>query len=194
MRVLTVVVLVGLSLAAFGSDMPRPAPIPRPQPEPVGPDWVPCAYCGRVVGITEKGLTIKPERGLKIFIIKPLPDGTTREWVYVQDNTQPPREFVFNDCLFFDRPGPKTPRCGEHQVSDLRVGDFVEISCHRFRGLDFCTRLEIQRRPGGKVPPALHDDKTSLEGRVDTRRNAEQFIEEKVVPKLIPRLFVRFHP
>ena len=109
MRVLTAVVLVGLSLTASGSDMPRPAPIPRPQPEPVGPDWVPCDFCGRVVGITEKGQTIKPERGLKIFIIKPLPDGTTREWVYVQDNTQPPREFVFNDCLFFDRPGPKTP-------------------------------------------------------------------------------------
>jgi hypothetical protein len=193
MRVLLTFGLLGVSLCAFGSDVPHPEPKPKPEPEPVGPDWVPTSYCGKVVGLTAQGVVIKPQGALKILEITPLPNGTTRERVYVQDYTRPPREFVFSDALFPDRPGSKRSMLFEHWPADVRVGDFVFISCNRLRGTDYCTRIEIRRRPGGKVPLAIGDDKLPIKERIATQLNAIQAREEEITRGL-PRLFLHFHP
>lgn len=186
MRVVIVLGFVGTSLVALGSDVPRSVSDPRPEPEPVGPDWYPCDYRGRVVEMTKTGVVIKPEGVLKIYEIRSMPDGTTRERVYIQDETKPPREFTFADTLFPNRPGSKRAMGWEHWPADVRVGDIIWISCHQFAGKDYCSCIRIQRRPGGRVPPAIGDDKTSEKGRLDNIMNAQQFQEETFIPRMLP--------
>src|SRR5262245_57363505 len=77
------------------ADLPRPAPIP--EPVPVGPDFVPTQYYGKVVEITKTTVTIKLQGSLRIEVISSNPN--TPKQVYVQDNDQPPKEFIFSDRL-----------------------------------------------------------------------------------------------
>jgi hypothetical protein len=174
--------VVLLLFATAGLAQPRDSDRAEPPPEPVGPDYVPSWYYGKVVGITDKAVTIKLEGDVKLDPIEGLPGGIQKKWVYVQDNTQPPLEFIFADNLFPGRRGPKTPRCSEHQVADLRVGDVIELRRQRMRGGDYCIGIQIQRRPGGKVPPAIGDAKAQPEHRVDNRMNTEQYLEETLIP------------
>lgn len=80
---------------------------------------------------------------------------------------------------------------------DVRIGDRIDINCHRDKGADICDNISIQRRPGGRVPPGNVDDfdgaKFGDGHRWHDRCNAEQFIEEKIVPMKLPRLFARIH-
>jgi hypothetical protein len=147
----------------------------------VGEDFVPTTYRGRVVGLTNKTVTIKPGGSVQTNEVSFHPDKTVKEErVYIQDNNQPPRLFVFGDQLL-PRPNGACPVQHGHRIADLQMGDVITIGCSRFRGVDHCTRIEIYRRPGGKVPPAVGDDKLSVQNRWDTRRNAEQAREETAV-------------
>ena len=181
---MALVVLLILSFSVQAAD---------PVTVPAGPGFDPGGFQGRIVGFTKSGVIIKPEGRYKVTSSFTLPDGTTVNVVYVQDNTQPPREFVFEDCLFPDRPGSKTARVGEHNVTDLRNGDIVNIGYSGPAQGGACVCIQIRRRPGGRVPPAIWDSKFDECNRVCTRCNAEQFIEEKVVPVTLPRLLRNIH-
>jgi hypothetical protein len=151
--------------------------------QPVDKDFDPPSYRGIVVGLTEKTVTIKPAGILTCLEISSLPDGTKKERQYTQDNTQPPREFVFSEILR-PRPGGVGRPIVGHQIADLRMGDVVEISCQRSRGVYVCTDIKIHRRPGGRVPPTVADARLSQERRWDNARNAEQDREEKATAAL----------
>jgi hypothetical protein len=161
------------------------------------------SYYGRVVSVTGEAVTIKPEGVLKFEYKQALADGAVKRWERVQDNTEPPRTFVFSDSALSINgtlpatklaKGPISVNCpvGEHKISDLRPGDVVWIGCQRFRGIDLCTDIRIQRRPGGKVPPAIGDDKASPKNRIDNGANAAQFGEETLAPKWIPWMLIHF--
>ena len=158
-----------------------------------GPDYVPGFFVGRIVNLSKDSLVIRPERGGSEETTTTLPNGKPARLVYYQDNTRPPQEFVFHDCLFPDRPGSKAPRFYEHNVGELQCGDVVAIQCAVLKGVRYCTHVAIIRRPNGKVPPAIGDDRNDREWRLDVRCNAEQFIEEKVIPIKLPRLFAQMH-
>jgi hypothetical protein len=190
MRLLVVPVLIGLLVAPLAAsyppgDLPRPAPMPIPVPK----DWQPGSYRGRVVALTDKTVTIKPEGNLRMEIVSFHPDGTVKEkLVYVQDNTQPPRVFTFSDRLL-PRPNGQPGVAQGHKISDVRLGDVIYINCSQSRGVDHCSEIEIHRRPGGRVPPALQDERLSELGkrlgkdfnqsRLDTQMNAAQTAEEQ---------------
>lgn len=185
-------------LTAIGA---QPIPAPRPVGGagqtaadlgpwlPVGKDFVPNSYRGRIIDLTGKTMIVKPEGVVTIGEIKFLPGGIKEKRAYVQDNTQPPRTFVFSGSLLrmsgLDSTyrGAVAPLGGDHhKVGDLEVGDIVYIRCGRDEGVDYCYDVQIHRRPGGRVPPANEDGKLPHHRRWDTAMNAKQFVEEKVFP------------
>ncbi len=185
-----VLVLVSLPIATA-----RPAePEKRPAPKPVGLDYYPHVYSGRVMLINEEVIIIKPEGDLRTMPTSFHPDGTVKEQrLYVQDNTKPPKTFTFSDELLLHNGTLPAARrvglhvsapTGQHKISEVRSGDFVFINSWRGKGIEYCTSIQIQRRPGGKVPPAHWDDKTTYKYRIDTQMNAEQAREEMMIATL----------
>jgi hypothetical protein len=146
-------------------DLPRllPAQPPAPKENPTPKDWQPGVYSGRVVGLTEKAVIIKLAGALRVERISFHPDGTVKEkQVYTQDNDQPPKEFVFHDQLL-PRPGGRTLVVHGHNISDLRIGDVIQFGCSHGLDMEYCTSIEIHRRPGGRVPRRLE-----MSGRVNS--------------------------
>jgi hypothetical protein len=142
---------------------------------------IPPAFHGRVTAVTGTSIAVQPEGELTISGVRQNLDGTVSRTEYVQDNYQPPRVFKFNKHLLSGADGPSSVLSG-HTAADISVGDVVNLSCNRIDGVDYCYELRIYRRPGGRVPPAVQDAGLSVESRWDTRRNAEQLVEEKVFP------------
>lgn len=202
MRFLLSLALFGLQLSSSGSTEPKQNPKPDELP-PVDKSFEPHDYSGRVTAVSEEAVTIKPEGFVRIDEIKVLPDGVTQQRkVYIQDNTKPPRTFVFTDgALLTNGTLPAARRAGppiavrvpyrQHKISDLQPGDFVQISCGQSKGVYFCSEIEIHRRPGGQVPPAIGDDKLPVSKRVSTQRNAAQEQEVKIVRTLLQTIRLR---
>jgi hypothetical protein len=162
----------------------------------VGEDFLPPEYRGQVTELTEREITIKLERELTIFQLAFHPDGTVKDKrVYVQNNNLPPKTFEFSPLLLHhsglnpNYRGSISPYIG-HKVTDLRAGDIVNVECYRFRGLEYCSRVVIERRFGGKVPPAVELAGTAEEHRLHNRMNAEQAREERAV-LVVQRLGLR---
>jgi hypothetical protein len=195
MRLFTALVLLALPFVPVaGSDPPdRPPGYPlklAPGEVPVPKDWPPPAYYGRVVGLTDKMVTLKLVRGLRIERIAFNPDGTEKwKQVYVQDNNQPPKVFVFADQLIPKANGRIAVQTG-HRMADVRIGDEIHIGCYQGQGVEYCAGIQIYRRPGGRVPMAMNEEKIDPEHRWDTKRNAEQVREEKAIA-LMTRLGLR---
>jgi len=181
MRRFVALALTGAAFAPVAwADPPIDVPRPPPIQIPVGEDFYPGHYRGRVIELTPWAVTIKFEGYVQMNrIISYHPDGTVKvEQVYIQDNNQPPKDFVFHRRLL------RGPYRG-HAVYDLRVGDVVEVSCARFRGVEQCSEIEIYRRPGGKVPPVVGEEDAPAENRWSVRMNAEQAREENSVAALL---------
>jgi hypothetical protein len=68
-----------------------------------------------------------------------------------------------------------------YRLSDVRVGDKVDLFGHRVNGICTCTRISIRRRPGGRVPPS-QDSETWARFRYHEYANALQDFEEKGIP------------
>ncbi len=198
MKRLVPVSLIALFLSSATSAVPAQtrrtpnAPAPAEQPSipqtPVPPDWDPPTFCGRVIALSDKGLTIKPEGWVMLGIISYNADWTLKtNMIYKQDNTKPPRSFVFHGHVL------QTLGRSGHKVTDVQVGDVVRIECRRLHGIANCVDIVIERRPGGGIPPALDTD-TPEKWRKHTLMNTQQFVEETVVPKWIPRMLMRLHP
>src|SRR5262249_38080327 len=107
--------------------------------------------------------------------------------IYKQDNTKPAMSFVFsaNHKRIGVSSGP-----GQHKLADVRVGDVVKIDCYCYSGVMHCLGIEVHRRPGGRVPPAIGDNDLPKEYRhmgYDVCRNREQFAEECAL-ELLPLL------
>jgi hypothetical protein len=74
-----------------------------------------------------------------------------------------------------------------YRLSDVRVGDLVNLYIHREDGYEICDAISIVRRPGGRVPPA-HGESPDTKVRHHERMNADQNLEDKGIP-----LAERFH-
>ncbi len=185
-------VFVALNVMCSITEVRKELDLRAPPPEPVGADFVPHVYRGRIVGLSQTTVTIQPVNGLSMREISYLPDGSTREKVYVQDNTQPPLKFVFSDLMVPKVGGQPLVPSG-HRATDVQVGDIVYLNRQHLRGVDTCIRIEIERRPGGRVPPAVGDERRrSPAHRWDNKRNAEQFAEEAFAPKWAPAMLLHF--
>ncbi len=193
------------SLAALAGATAN-APPPEMAPVKAKPEEVPSTYKGIVVAVTDKTVTIKPSGDVTITKSR-IGEGGKKEvvWVYTQDNTKPPQAFVFSDAaLWANGTLPFANRAGKpalavnsnsrlHKISDLCLGDLVEITCGDVGGTVYCNEIAIIRRPGGQVPPTIGDDTLPVADRVCTQRNAAQAREEQIVRHL-SRLMSPFFP
>jgi len=173
--------LVMLCASPGGADPLKLAPGEVPVPK----DWAPPAYVGRVIGLTDKTVSLKLVRELRIEEISFNPDGSEKsKMVYIQDNNQPAKLFVFHEQLLPRANGVAGPQ-DSHTVADLRLGDVIKIRSSRdIRGdrhVEYCHSIRIQRRPGGQIPPLVIDKALPLEHRWHTKMNIEQAREEKAM-------------
>lgn len=176
---------------------------PAPPPKPIRNqhDVIPSTFRGKVMAVTDKSITVKPEGFVEGRAIRFLPDGQQEVVsVYKQDNTKPPMTFVFSDDLLLIN-GPLAGRLKgagyrQHRIADVQVGDHVEIGCDTAKkGVAVCGNLQIIRRYGGRVPPAITDNDLPPKRqhlRVDVQRNAAQEKEEKA-GRILTQVFLRFH-
>jgi hypothetical protein len=135
----------------------------------------PPLFGGKVVAMTKDEITIKPEGKIMSPSFTRQPDGTTKETCrYVQDETKPPRTFVFTEELLYHSGLNPNYRGGGgaysgHLVNDVKVGDTVYISCTRMRAKDYCPRITITARPDEKVPPTVRE-KQEMEKKEKEKR------------------------
>ncbi len=191
-----VLLVLFLCLGGSAPAAPIPPAAPKPARKPAGPDYQPTGFLGRVEFIGPDKVTLKPERNPQITWVETNSDGSEVEVFYVQDNTQPPKTFTFSDRLLTLN-GVVLPRNrvwngqysrGEHRISDVRVGDLIYVDYGTLRGQTLCSWIAVLRRPGGRVPDAYGDDNPDYKLKSSTERNAEQFIEETVAGRWVPRL------
>jgi hypothetical protein len=134
-------------------------------------DFVGGVFCGTVIDLTPETLTVKGDGVGKGKIIQ----GEYR--------------FAASDYI---RTGIGEPlHALAYRLIDLQRGDRVFVKYDRVRGLDTCTTLAIQRRPGGRVPPNPGEP-VNRRNRYHDFANAKQDFEEKGIP--IPQRFIVPNP
>jgi hypothetical protein len=112
---------------------------------------------GTVTAVTRDSITIQsPEmtRMTQRFD----PDGVKR-WVTEVLQAQPPKQFAVSEVLAAGGV-PMEPR-GSYRVfedymyrlTDVKVGDWVNIKYARVDGVNTCDHINIRKRPGGRIPP-----------------------------------------
>lgn len=69
-----------------------------------------------------------------------------------------------------------------YRAADVRVGDEVEVGTDTEDGRKVCAWISIERRPGGRVPPAAREDVSDRFPRHHERMNALQDWEDAGVP------------
>lgn len=120
---------------------PAPKRIYDPDEKPPG------TFRGRVIGLSDDGITIKPEGSASTQWTRLLANGQKEAWIYRQDNTKPPMVFAFT--ANHKRIGVSS-QGGQHKLADVQVGDIVKIDCYCYSGVMHCLGIEVHRRPGGK--------------------------------------------
>lgn len=68
-----------------------------------------------------------------------------------------------------------------YRLADVRAGDEVSITCERVDGVDHCATIQIERRPGGRVPVAP-GQKPGDRDVWHEQANAYQDFEERGIP------------
>jgi hypothetical protein len=103
----------------------------------------------------------------------------------------PPRKFRVSEALAAGRYGGQS-ESQAYRLTDVRVGDEVDLELERLDGVWECTSIRIRRRPGGRIPPSR--EATSIqfpELAWHERMNAEQDWEEKGIP--VPNKFAQLY-
>src|SRR5262245_47726622 len=101
MRLVVTVILIGMLLTPLiPPNLHRTSLLVLAAQPPTEKAFDPQIYRGKVVGLTKATVTIQLEGRVQLNRVRQLPDGTSKEeTLYIQDNNQPPREFVFHDKL-----------------------------------------------------------------------------------------------
>ena len=153
---------VVITWASPGGQVPAPAPLPASTKSLEVAPWprirepiVGELFRGTVTGVARDSITLKLQKG----------------------QTQ---QFPIGSCLasggFFPDQYPLS-----YRLSDVAVGDKVEIWCLELNGVLRCETICIDRRPGGRVPPNPGEDANHPRPWHE-RMNAKQDFEEKGIP------------
>lgn len=91
-----------------------------------------------------------------------------------------PRRFAVSDILASGDFWRSVTPPSRYKLSDIRVGDQVNIDYDRIDGRDICWAVGIRRRPGGKIPPGHYP----ADARYQPHEQAQalQDLEEKSIP------------
>lgn len=122
-------------------------------------------FNGKVIAITEDTITVKKWRQVaRVFRVSP-----------VLASADLPLERVLGTG---------------HRLNQLKVGDWVCFDLAHAADGYVCRTLGIYRRPGGQIPEA-EDSHLPSHNRLHIRCAVDQFVEENVVPKMLPRLALK---
>ncbi len=120
----------------------------------------------------------------------------TKDSVTIEYKGEKPQKFVVSETLASGGV-PRNPRLqpgrtqGYHvsptemyRLIDVKVGDFVMITCARIGGVDICDHIKIWRRPGGRVPPLPDEAEwlASIEGSFSEKGRAS------LTPELLAKI------
>lgn len=106
----------------------------------------------------------------------------TRDSITIQYLEDDPKRFEVSDVLASGGYVRKNNTPGDmYRLTDVRVGDKVNISYSRIGGVDICTHICILRRPGGRVPQSPGDPDHAT-NKIHDRMNAYQDAEERGIP------------
>jgi len=132
-------------------------------PPPGDADFINQRYYGRVNELTKDSITIEaPEETWRRYGWGP--DGRPEETKVVVP-AQAPRRFPVSEALASGQV-PREPRqlAGRpfrynippsymYRLTDVKVGDWVHIKYARVARVEICDHIQIEKRPGGRVPP-----------------------------------------
>lgn len=120
------------------SNAEKPKRLQEKPPDPPIERQVNAPYAGKVAEITKASITIQ----------------------WVNSPGEKPRDFVLSEVLAAGkipkepfRPGFFVSPIEMYRITDVKVGDLVEIGYARWNGVDICHNICIVKRPGGRVPP-----------------------------------------
>jgi hypothetical protein len=129
-------------------------------------------YWGKVTAVTKNSITI--ERAA--YTETRVGDGAI-----LARPAQPPKLFMGSSALAAGKFTTEHGRSYSYRLSDVVVGDVVNIHFSRIDGMVICDSISIARRPGGRVPPAPGE--VADEPRPHHERmNAHWDLEEKGIP------------
>jgi hypothetical protein len=160
---------VMISSATLAMQVPAPAPDPR--------------------AASVKSLEVAPWPNIRQPLNGDLFVGTvtevTRDSITLKLQKEQTQRFLVGSCLasggFFPDQHPRS-----YRLSDVAVGDRIQICCLELNGVLRCETIRIDRRPGGRVPPNPGED-TNHPNPWHERMNAKQDFEEKGIP--LPKKF-----
>ena len=160
---------VMISSATLAMQVPAPAPAPRAE--------------------SVKSLEVAPWPNIRQPLNGDLFVGTvtevTRDSITLKLQKEQTQRFLVGSCLasggFFPDQYP-----GSYRLSDVAVGDKVQIWCLELNGVLRCETIGIDRRPGGRVPPCP-GERANHPCPWHEKCNAHQDFEEKGIP--IPAKF-----
>lgn len=90
--------------------------------------------------------------------------------------------FLFTEGLTKGQAAPETSPGHRYLPPDVKVGDEVNLTGDRTKGIWICTHISITRRPGDRVPKAHGEEEIRYGFRHSEYMNALQDLEEKGIP------------
>jgi hypothetical protein len=136
------------------------------------------ALGGFVTAIGEDSITIRPGES-KETAIRFDAAGRVAAEVTTVIPARPPIKIALSKTLMDGEAGMPAPH--SYGIKDVKVGDRVVIDLSRKHGVTTCVAICIQRRSGGRVPPAP-GERPGNPTPWHERCNAEQDFEEKGIP------------
>ncbi|MBX9622203.1 MAG: hypothetical protein K2X82_00155 [Gemmataceae bacterium] len=101
--------------------------------------------------------------------------------VVLHRGAEPERRVPVDEVLAAGGFAPNLSPSETYRLSDVRVGDEVNVYGKVADGRVVCTSISIERRPGGRVPPAPGEDPGTADPYHE-RKNAHQDFEYHGIP------------
>lgn len=176
--------LVGVLLCLVGAG-PVPGRLGDVQPMPLArpgeaPNLWNQLYGGPVTAVTKASITIVYLGGEETTL-RFSPQGKLVDKAITRIPRQPPKTFRVSEALAAGKFDSGGGSAFSYRLSDVRVGDRVCIWYNRVDGVDICERISIDRRPGGRIPPAP-GQRSEDPIQWHEWMNAQQDFEEKGIP------------
>jgi len=141
-------------------------------------------------GIFNAALLIYEEQQHQICRVRRDGGAKTEDTITLKGERGVPRKFLVAAPLSYERLPLEWHVRLRHRLKDVKIGDKAGLALVQRRNGPVALLLAFTPS-GGKIPPA-EDEHLGDEMRTHNRRNAQQFVEEIFVPKLLPDLMGRF--
>lgn len=154
---------------------PQPWGAPPPKGDPESMNRTRCRTAGFVKSIDKDGITLFWP-AMRVLHLRH--DPVTGDLIDLKKDTRPavPAK-IFHLGEELAKGGYDKTASNTYRITDVRIGDRVDIHYDRRNGVDICRTICIDRRPDGQVPPAP-GEKPDAFRKHHEQANADQDWEE----------------